>query len=415
MEYDVIVIGGGASGMMAAGRAGELGARVLLLEKNSTLGKKLLITGGGRCNVTNEEYNHQVLLSKFKSSKKFLFSPFSQFDVADALEFFHKKDMPTKTENNQRVFPESNRSQSVWNVLTHYMGNSNVEIKPDSEVTGFEYAGEEITGVKMLDGTVLTANKYILATGGKSRPETGSTGDGFTWLADIGHTVIHQEPSLVPVTVSDMWAHKLAGVSMKDVKITILQNHQKQQSAIGDMLFTHVGLSGPLILNMSRAIGELLQYGEVTLSLDTRPHIDIGALDAELVEHFSTNSNKKIKNTLGHFITPALASAVLEKSGVNPEHFVHSIYREQRAKIVRTMKGLTMNVSGLLGPEKAIITSGGVKLEEVNFKTMQSKKFPNLYIIGDMLNIDRPSGGYSLQLCWTTGFVAGTHCATPPQ
>ncbi len=411
MQYDVAVLGGGAAGMMAAGRAANLSARVVVLEKNPSLGKKLLITGGGRCNVTNEEYDRQILLGKFKKNKKFLFSPFSQFGVEDALDFFHARSMPTKTEGLQRVFPASNTAQSVWNVLVAYMKKGNVEIMTDSPVFGFEYSEGSITGVRLHNGTIIRARAYILATGGKSRPETGSTGDGFTWLAEIGHTIIEPKASLVPVTIADQWAHTLAGVSLKDVKLTLLQNHQKQQSAIGDMLFTHVGISGPLVLNMSHDIGELLKYGEATLSLDMRPHTDIGALDSELVEHFATNSNKKIKNTLGHFITPALASVVLTKSGINPELFVHSIYKDQRIKIVRTMKNLTMSVSGLLGPEKAIITSGGVELKEIDFKTMQSKKYPNLYIVGDVLNIDRPSGGYSLQLCWTTGYVAGTHAA----
>ncbi len=409
--YDVIVIGGGPAGMMAAGRAAENGARVLLLEKNDSLGKKLLITGGGRCNVTNAEYDSRKFLDKFRDNAKFLFSAFSQFAVPDALQFFHDRNMPTKIEAEGRVFPESNTAESVWNVLVEYLKQGKVTVRSNTAVNGFEVTDGKIVGVKLSDGEILTARSYVLATGGKSRPETGSTGDGFKWLKALGHTVIESNAALVPLSIKDPWIRRLAGVSLKDIKLTTFQNEQKQDTRKGKMLFTHVGISGPLVLNMSKDIGELLKYGEVVISLDLFPNMDPGALDKKLLETFSDNQNKLFKNALSGLVTGALAPVIIEQSGIDPEKQVNSINREERLAFGRLLKGIQMTVKGLLGVEKAIVTSGGVALSEVDFKTMQSKLHPNLYLVGDILNIDRPSGGYSLQLCWTTGYVAGTNLA----
>jgi predicted Rossmann fold flavoprotein len=411
MQYDVAVIGGGPAGMMAAGRAAELGARVVLLEKNPTLGKKLLITGGGRCNVTNAEFDKHILLGKFKGNKKFLFSPFSRFTVEQTLDFFTSRNMLIKIEAQKRVFPISNSAQSVWDVLVGYMKQHNVNIMTDSPGDGFEYTNGTITGIRLKSKTIIRATKYIIATGGKSRPKTGSTGEGFQWLKEIGHTIIEPDPALVPVKIQELWFHKLSGLSLQDVKLTAFQNGKKQVSNIGNMLFTHFGVSGPLVLNMSRDISELLKYGEVTLEIDTAPRTDIGTLDKDLLTSLQEHTNKKIKNSIGKFVAPTLAPILLELAHIDPETFVHSIHREERLRITKLLKHLPMTVSGILGPEKAIITSGGVDLSEIDFQTMQSKIAPNLYVIGDVLNIDRPSGGYSLQLCWTTGQVAGTHAA----
>lgn len=397
--------------MMAAGRAAELGARVVLLEKNPTLGKKLLITGGGRCNVTNAEFDEHILLGKFKGNKKFLFSPFSRFTVEETLDFFTSRNMPIKIEAQKRVFPVSDSAQSVWDVLVKYMKKNNVKIITQTPVSGFECADEKITGVRLHNKKIIHASTYIIATGGKSRPETGSTGEGFKFLADIGHTIIQPDPALVPVRIHEAWVHELSGLSLKNVKLTAFQNGEKQESAKGDMLFTHFGISGPLVLNMSRDINELLKYGAVTLGIDLDPQTDSGTLDKELQNIFSEHTNKKIKNSLGKFIAPTLAPILLELAHIDPETFVHSIHREERLQIITLLKKLPMTVLGILGPEKAIITSGGVELSEIDFQTMQSKIASNLYVIGDVLNIDRPSGGYSLQLCWTTGHVAGTHAA----
>ncbi|MDD5318314.1 MAG: aminoacetone oxidase family FAD-binding enzyme [Candidatus Pacebacteria bacterium] len=417
--WDVAVIGGGPAGMMAAGRAAELlPGKVILIEKNASLGKKLLITGGGRCNVTNAEFDTRKLLDKFKNKGKFLFSAFSQWNVKETLDFFHARKMETKVENGQRVFPVSNKAQSVWDVLVNYMKSGKVEVLSDSPVVGFIEENKMITGVKLKNKKIIRAKSIILATGGTSRPETGSTGDGYAWLKKIGHTVTLPAPSLVPVAVKDNWVKRLAGVSLSDIKITTLQNGEKQGVIKkGKVLFTHVGLSGPTILNMSKDIGELLKYGEVTISLDLLPALDYGQLNAKLQEIFKENCNKKFKNSLsgpglaGGLIPSALVPIIVELSGIDGDTQCNSITRDQRVMLVKFLKDISIQVDKLLGVEKAIITSGGVSLDEIDFKTMRSRLFPNLYLVGDLLDIDRPSGGYSLQLCWTTGFVAGTAAA----
>lgn len=409
--WDVIVIGGGPAGMMAAGRAAERGAKVLLLEKNDSLGKKLLITGGGRCNVTNSQFDNRKLLEKFKDSSKFLFSAFSQWSVKETLDFFHTRDMATKVENELRTFPASNTAQSVLNVLVDYIKKHNVTILSNSEVADLittETNGtKEITGVRLKNNKALKARSIVLATGGTSRPETGSTGDGYIWLKRIGHTVIDPKPSLVPVVLRDKWVSKLAGTSLTDVKISLFQNNTKQQSVKGKILFTHVGVSGPTILNLSKDIGELLKYGAVIISLDILPKFDHGTLNARLQDLFKKNDKKQFKNSLSDIIPSSIAPIIIELSGIDPEVQCNKITREQRIALIDLMKNIPLNVHKLLGADKAVITSGGVILEEVDFKTMSSRKYPNLYLIGDILNIDRPSGGYSLQLCWTTGHVAG--------
>ncbi|QQR82813.1 NAD(P)/FAD-dependent oxidoreductase [Candidatus Campbellbacteria bacterium] len=408
--WDVIVVGGGPSGMMAAGTAAQNGAKVLLIEKNGKLGEKLLITGGGRCNVTNSEFDTRKLLAKFKSDGKFLFSAFAQHGVQETLNFFHSRGMQTKVENELRTFPVSNSAQSVWDVLVKNIQKYNVEILSNSPVADIVCENKQIVGVQLKSKKILHGKSIIIATGGTSRPETGSTGDAYAWLKKIGHTVVVPTPSLVPVALKDAWIKKLAGVALSDIKLTIFQNEKKHSVAKGKILFTHVGVSGPTILNMSKDIGELLKYGdgEVILALDLLPTHDYGKLNSALQTLFKEHDKKKFHNALSNLIPKALVPIVIGLSEINGETHCNSITREQRLKLVNVLKHIPMHVKKLLGSDKAIITSGGVVLSEVDFKTMQSRLFPNLYIIGDMLNIDRPSGGYSLQLCWTTGFVAGT-------
>lgn len=409
--WDVIVVGGGPAGMMAAGSAAQNGAKVLLLEKNETLGKKLLLTGGGRCNVTNAEFDNRALLGKFKGNGKFLFSAFSQWSVKETLDFFHTGGMETKVEKELRVFPVSDSAQSVLDVLLRHMKKHGVTVLSNAPVSEIIYEQKKIVGVKLKDKKIFRSRALVVATGGTSRPDTGSTGEGFEWLKKIGHTVVTPAPSLVPITIKDSWVKRLSGVTVPDVAITIFQNGKKQGAAKGKILFTHVGVSGPTILNMSKDVGELLKYGDVTLSLDLFPGKDYGTLNATLQELFKTHDKKNFGNALGDIVPSALLPILVLHSGIDKETKCNGITREERLRLMHVLKDIPMQVKGLLGPEKAIVTSGGVVLDEVDFKTMRSRLFQNLYLVGDVLDIDRPSGGFSLQLCWTTGFVAGKSAA----
>jgi len=416
MVWDVIVIGGGPAGMMAAGRSAELGAEVILIEKNDSLGKKLLITGGGRCNVTNAEFDNRKLLEKFKDDGKFLFSAFSQWSVKETLDFFHNHNMGTKVEEGQRVFPLSNKSQSVWDVMVEYIKKGGGTILSNSPVVDFIMSDDNknIIGVKFENKNIF-ARSIVVATGGTSHPETGSTGDAYKWLKNIGHNIVETKPSLVPLAAKDTWIKKLAGVSLNDIKLTIFlngvkQNFRKRSSTkIGKILFTHVGISGPTILNMSKDISEILSFGDVVVSLDLLPNIDQEKLNQKLLEIFKENDKKKFKNSLSDLIPSAIIPVITELSGIDPEIQCNSITREERIKLINLLKNIPIHIDRLLGLDKAVISSGGIPLQEVDFKTMKSRLFPNLYLIGDLLNIDRPTGGYGLQLCWTTGFVAGTN------
>jgi predicted Rossmann fold flavoprotein len=411
-EWDVVVVGGGPSGMMAAGTAAEMGATVILLEKNGSLGRKLLISGGGRCNLTNAEFDTRKLLEHFKGDRKFLYSAFSQWSAPETLDFFHGRGMETKVEKEQRVFPVSNSSESVLRVLLDYMREHGVTVRSNAEVTGFARGGQALVGVTLKDGSVIRGRALVIATGGISRPETGSTGDGYRWLRAIGHRVVDPTPSLVPIALKDAWVPKLAGISLTDIRITMVQAGKKQGSVIGKLLFTHVGVSGPTILNMSKDIGESLRYGPVSLLLDLLPGQDDGLVNAGLLELFRVNDKKKLNNALGLMVPPAMAPVVLDQAGVDGETPCSRVTREQRLKVAGVLKGIRLQVDRLLGVEKAVISNGGVVPEEVDFRTMRSRLFPNLYLVGDTLHIDRPSGGYSLQLCWTTGAVAGVAAAS---
>ncbi len=430
---DVLVIGGGPAGMMAANRAAERGLSVILLEKNDGLGKKLLITGGGRCNVTNAEFDIRTLLSKYKGAKEYLFSPFSQFGVQDMLDYLHTRGLNTKVENEKRVFPVTDKAQSVWDVLVRDLKKNKVTVYSKTEVTGFVVDNNSVTGVNTREKGVLFAKAFILATGGKSHPETGSTGDGFKWLEQIGHTISEPDASLVPIklktkpdsieetrTVKNIispimsWFKDLQGISLQNIRISVFENTTRKFYKDGKLLFTHFGVTGPTILNMSKEVGEIAKYADTTLHIDLFPKLNHKEIDTNLLETFKIQNTKKIKNAFGHNRSDILSTqpraifpALLMLSGINPEKTCSTITKEERSKLSHTIKDLVLYVDGLLGNSKAIVTSGGVSLDEIHWKNMSSKKYSNLHIVGDVLDIDRPSGGYSLQLCWTTGYVAG--------
>lgn len=408
-EYDVVVIGGGASGMMAAGRAAERGKRVLLLEKNRTLGEKLKISGGGRCNITNAEYDIHAFLAHYGKAAPFLFSPFSQFSAKDTFSFFESKGLPLVVQARKRAFPHTEKALDVCRTLERYLKDTGVVIKTGVSVKKILTAKNMITGVLTTVGTY-TAKTYILATGGVSHPETGSTGDGFTWLQEAGHTIKAPTPTIVPLAVSEKWVHMLSGVSLSFMKITFYLEDKKQFSKTGKILFTHFGLSGPLILNSAGQVGDLLYSGLVTARIDAYPHTDSGALEKQIIKVFDANKNKMLKNILKEIVPEGMSEAMpILLKDINFDTKVHSITKEERKQIVGVLKALPVTITNLMGYDRAVVADGGVTLSEIDTKTMQSKKYSNLYVTGDLLHINRPSGGFSLQLCWTTGYVAGSH------
>jgi predicted Rossmann fold flavoprotein len=406
-RYDVIVVGGGASGMMAAGQAAARGKRVLLLEKNAKLGEKLRISGGGRCNITNAEEDPKLLLAKYGEAEQFLYSPYSQFGVADTFEFFKSRGLPLVVQGNRRAFPNTEKAADVLKVLEAYMKENGVEVRTKSPVTQIRARGGKILSV-YAGRAEYEADAYVFATGGVSHPETGSTGDGFEWLRTLGHTVVPPSPNIVPLKVREKWVKAAAGHSIPDMKITFRQGTGKKISRTGALLFTHFGISGPVVLNAAGAVGDLLHEGEVMATIDMYPKMDIGILDTHIRDIFDANKNKMLKNVFKEVapagLTDTLLSLVPE---INPETKVHSITREERRRLVDLLKSLTLTVTSLMGFDRAVVADGGVPPEEVDMKTMRSKRVPNLFITGDLLHITRPSGGYSLQLCWTTGYVAG--------
>ncbi len=416
-QFDVIIVGGGPAGMMAAGRAGTLGARVLLLEKNPGTGKKLLISGGGRSNVTNAEFDTPVLLEKYRAHKKFLHSPFSQFSVRDTFHFFESHGMEIKIEEEKRAFPKSDTARSVLEALQKFMMEGNVTVHTATTVTGIERQGGKDKGyiVTTERGTAFTAKKIIISTGGLSHPETGSTGDGFHWLEKFGASINRGNAALVPIKTKEAWGHKLSGLAFAEAKITLLVDgrvmDKKLGKKLGKILFTHTGLSGPAILNMSKSIAEAMKEGVVTLALDIFPKEDAGALDRRLQVLLQKNLNKKIKNVLKEFLPASLVDIAIAQNALRGGEEVNSLKREERINLCTWLKAMTITPTELMGKDKAVVTSGGLQLTDVDVRTMESKKLPGCYVVGDVLDIDRPSGGYSLQLCWTTGWVAGTSAA----
>ncbi len=410
-QYDLIVIGGGASGMMAAGRAGERGLRVLLIEKNAQLGRKILITGNGRCNILNNIEDEHMLLEKYGTSKPFLYSLFAQFGRKDAYDFFDLNGLPLVVEEYNRVFPKSQSSTDVVSFLDDYMRKGNVEVRMGGVVSGIKTKDNNIESI-MCNGELLTATEYIFATGGTSRPETGSTGDGYEWLSQIGHTVTNPTPSLVPLAIKEQWVKELSGISLEDMKITFLVNDEKEFKLNGRLLFTHFGISGPLILNSASKVSKLLSKGVVTAQIDLFPKIDFADLERQIVNVFDVNKNKSLKNIVGDLVPAGMSKGILIliSENIDMETKVHSITKDNRKKIVNLFKALPITITGLMGLDRAIVADGGLPLTEVDMRTMRSKKINNLFVTGDLLHINRPSGGFSLQLCWSTGYVAGS-CA----
>ena len=406
-HFDVIVIGGGASGMMASSVAASLGKKVFLLEKNKNLGEKLKITGGGRCNITNAEFNDRIFAKNYGSAEQFLYSALSQFSVKDTFEFFEKRGLPLVVQASKRAFPYTEKAIDVFKVLEKELKKYNVVVKTNSPVNRILKEKNKITGVQV-GKNIYTANNFVLATGGVSHRETGSTGDGFVWLKDLGHKVKPPTPTIVPLSVKDAWIKSMPGISIPNMKITFYVAGVKKIVKKGKILFTHFGISGPLILNVAGEVADMLHDGEVSAKIDMFPDMNEKELENKIIKVFDENKNKMFKNILFDIVPAGTAPSILSLlTKVDGNTKVHSISREARKELVFTLKNLPVSITGLMGFDRAVVADGGVDLTEIDTRTMKSKIIENLFITGDLLHINRPSGGYSLQMCWTTGFVAG--------
>lgn len=407
----VVVIGGGPAGMLSAISASKLVHNVKILERNDQLGKKLLITGGGRCNIMNATFDIHTLVSRYGKQGEPLHSVFSIFGPEETWKFFEESGLSLKIEDQQRAFPTSDSSADVLSTLKRLLSKNSVSIDLNERVLEIRKEGSCVSEVVLASGVVLCPQSVILATGGGSHPETGSTGDGFTWAKALGHTVSLPSTALVPLATSDPWVPSLAGLAFPSAKVTIMHAGKRFPGRIGKILFTHEGMSGPLILNISRSIGDLLHAGSVVLSIDFFPKMDAGALDRHIVDCMEHGKNRMVKNAIGEIVPPRLGHVLLALATIDPNTVLHQLSREKRRDLVMVCKDLRVTVSRLLGADKAVVTRGGVALDEVDFKTMRSKKIENLFFAGDILDFDRPSGGYSLQICWSTGYVAGKSAA----
>lgn len=409
-SFDIAVIGGGPAGMMAAGRAAELGAKVVLIEKNEILGKKLLITGKGRCNFTHNEFDIRKFAEKFGRNGRFLYSALALFGVREVIDFFEYRGVKWKVEQGNRIFPEKGNAQDILNVLVKYLAEGKVNILLNSEVTGFKQEKGKISQALLRDRQI-SADKYILCAGGKAYPQTGSTGDGYQWAKQLGHTVITPVPALNPVKTSEKWVKELQGLSLKNVSLKLFQNGKKQDERFGEMLFTHFGVSGPMVMDMSKNIGALLKKGPLKLILDLKPALDFKKLDKRIQRDFQEFKGRMFKNSLKGLLPLSMIPLIIKLSGIEPEKKVDYISREERNKLVHLLKELELTPTGLLGFKWSVVTSGGVTLKEVNPNTMCSKKVENLYFAGEILDLDGPSGGCNLQECWSTGYLAGESTA----
>lgn len=407
MDKDrVVVIGGGAAGMMAAAAAAENGRPVILLEKNEKLGKKLYITGKGRCNVTNA-CGRDKFFESIVSNPKFLYSAFHTFDNKRLEMFLENNGCHLKEERGERVFPVSDHASDVTAAFERFLKRNGVQVRLHSEVRSIETDGEKITGVTNADGSLISAGSVIVATGGLSYPVTGSTGDGHRMAQSLGHTVTDCVPALVSLETEEDWCEKLQGLSLKNVSLNMRCGKKILYQGFGEMLFTHYGVSGPLVLSASSFYGKRRGADAVILAIDLKPALSEEQLDKRILRDFEENRNRQFKNALGGLYPAKLISVMIERSGIDPEKRVHEVTKQERRRLVELTKAFTLRVKGRRGFDEAVITQGGVSVKEVNPSTMESKFIQGLYFAGEVLDLDGLTGGFNLQIAWSTGYLAG--------
>lgn len=408
-NYDVIVVGAGPAGLLAAGRAAELGAKVLVLEKMKTTGRKLLITGKGRCNITNNAPISKFIKHVFPNGR-FLKSAFSNYFSKDILELLAKQGVQSTIERGGRYFPESNKSADVLNALLKWLRELKVEIRCGSRVEALLCTDNSIEGVRV-NGTSIKAKQVILSTGGKSYPATGSTGDGYELAQKVGHSVEKALPALVPLIAEGNLAQNLQGLNLKNVNASIWINNKKASESFGEMIFTHFGLSGPIILTLSRiAVKELHKDSKVEITVDLKPALDDQKLDARLIRDLNEHGKKKISNVFRLWLPSSMIPVFLELLNIDPDKVCHQISSKERKRIRHTMKNLPFTIINHRSFKEAIITAGGIPTDEISPKTMESKIVKGLYFAGELIDLDAETGGYNLQIAYSTGWLAGDSC-----
>ena len=404
----VIVVGGGAAGMMACHAASLCGHQVTLLEKNEKLGKKIYITGKGRCNLTNAS-DMEVIFANVMSNKKFLYSAFYTFDNNQVIDLFETNGMATKTERGNRVFPVSDHSSDVIATMAKILKNDGVEVKLNTTVDSLIIKDNKACGV-VANKKEIYADNVIVCTGGLSYPSTGSTGDGYRFAETAGHTVVECTPALVPFNIREEWVKELQGLSLKNTAITIYDKDKKLYSDFGEMLFTHFGVSGPMILSASGNIKSDKFKNPLKLIIDLKPAMSEEQLDKRILRDFDENKNKQFRNSINKLLPSKLVPIIIELSGIDPDKKVNEISKEERLGFVHLLKNLAMTINGLRGWNEAIITKGGVSVKNINPSTMESKLVSNLFFAGEVLDLDAMTGGYNLQIAWSTGYLAGLNC-----
>lgn len=401
-----IVVGGGAAGMMAAVTAARKGKNVLLLEKNEKLGKKLFITGKGRCNITNSAEIDE-LFSAVVSNPKFLYSSFYSLTNDQVIEFFEELGVKTKVERGGRVFPESDHSSDVIRALEQELKRLGAEIRLRTEVKKILAEGGRAKGVRLSSGEKLNADAVIIATGGISYPSTGSTGDGYRFARECGHKVTELSPALVPMEAEEWYAKELMGLSLRNIEIKITDGKKKLYEEFGEMLFTHYGVTGPVILSASSIVGKKLKEHPLTLHIDLKPALTEEQLDKRVLREFEANHNRQFKNAVDSLFPAKLKPVIVELSGIPEEKKVNEVTKEERLRFVRMIKDFSMTLTAMRGYNEAIITKGGVSVKEIDPGTMESKLVNRLYFAGEVLDLDAVTGGYNLQIAWSTGYLAG--------
>jgi predicted Rossmann fold flavoprotein len=405
-SYDIAVIGAGAAGSMAAIRAGQLSKRVILLERNEIIGKKILMTGRGRCNLTNSG-KLDTFIEKFgQRPGQFLRNAFYAFSNEDVMDFFRSNGLELKSERQGRVFPLSDNARSVTQVLEKCLKENKVDVRYKVRIRELRKEGENF--ILDTDGSPVTAEKVILATGGASYKDTGSTGDGFQIAQTLGHAILPLWPGLVPLKTKEAWVKEVQGLTLKNIRLIFIAGRKKVTSDVGELLFTHFGVSGPLILDMSADIVRLLaEEKEIKLLIDLKPGIDSSGMENKLLREIKEHGGREIKTMLAEALPLKLAPLILRLVDIDPHKKIHQMNKDDRRKLAKILKELPLTITGSLALEEAMVTCGGVSIKDINPRTMESRIVPGLYFAGEVIEGGSPSGGYNLQQAFSTGYLAG--------